>query len=172
MGSRLSFAVSNVLICGLGVSVCFSEKSLFTIYFFIARFFQLEKKNRKHHIFSSTHHICKKPKFKTKFAYSPLKQSPRLIQCCHLISVKTNFATNFFHRTTSWKIIETAIARLFKLNLLSEYWSTNFGEEQKFLPLEWNLQERSIRATLCFPTIPRKYIWTAIFLQIANTLPA
>ena len=31
MGSRLSFAVSNVLICGLGVSMCFSEKSLFTI---------------------------------------------------------------------------------------------------------------------------------------------
>ena len=31
MGSRLSFAVSNVFICGLVVSVCFSEKSLFTI---------------------------------------------------------------------------------------------------------------------------------------------
>ena len=31
MGSRLSFAVSNVLICGMVVSVCFSEKSLFAI---------------------------------------------------------------------------------------------------------------------------------------------
>ena len=31
MGSKLSFAVSNVFICGLVVSMCFSEKSLFTI---------------------------------------------------------------------------------------------------------------------------------------------
>ena len=31
MGSRLSFAVSNVFIRGLGVSMCFSEKRLFTI---------------------------------------------------------------------------------------------------------------------------------------------
>ena len=31
MGSRLSFAVLNVFICGLDFSVCFSEKSLSTI---------------------------------------------------------------------------------------------------------------------------------------------
>ena len=31
MGSRLSFPVSNVIICALIVSVRFSEKSLFTI---------------------------------------------------------------------------------------------------------------------------------------------
>jgi len=31
MGSRLSFAVSDVLICGLVVSICFFEKNLFEI---------------------------------------------------------------------------------------------------------------------------------------------
>ena len=31
MGCRLSFALSNVLICGLVVAVCFSEKSSSTI---------------------------------------------------------------------------------------------------------------------------------------------
>ena len=46
MGSRRSFAVSNVLICGLVVSMWFSEKSLFTIYFFITQNFGKRKKKK------------------------------------------------------------------------------------------------------------------------------
>ena len=121
---------------------------------------------------SSTHHISNKPKFKTKFTSSSVKQSLTLIQCSHLISEETIFTNNFFHRTATWKIIDTPIARLYKLELLSKYWSTNFEEEQKFSPPDWNLGKHLIWATLCFPTIPHKYVWTAIFLQIANMLPS